>query len=144
MPSIRPYVCLLLFLSPILRAETVVRSQVLIAGKPAGEQVTTIADDGQLRVHYAFNDRGRGPDLQATYRLGVDDIPVEAGIKGVAYLKTAVDEHYVRSNGKSNWRSGGESGTATPPCPRSIWRFRGHPKKPRSWRARCCEPRTIR
>lgn len=118
MLSIRLGICLLLLaLSSILRAETVIRSEILLGGRSAGEQVTTIADDGRLSVHYAYNDRDWGPDLEAGYRVGADGILVEAEIKGVAYLKTAIDEHYVYADGKASWRNGSESGTAAPAAP---------------------------
>lgn len=98
----------------IAAAETVIRSEVLTLDKPSGEHVTTIADDGEIRVRYQFNDRGRGPEIDARYRLNEDGTLASAHITGLAYFKTAVDERYTLENGKASWTGTSESGSAEP------------------------------
>ena len=53
-------------------AEQVERSEVLTMGAKAGFQEARYADDGSVRVHYEFNDRGRGPKLDSDYTVGTD------------------------------------------------------------------------
>ena len=55
-------------------AEQVERSEVLTMGNQAGFQEARYADDGSLRVHFEFNDRGRGPRLDSEYRIAADQV----------------------------------------------------------------------
>ncbi len=95
-------------------AGTELRSEVLIAGNPAGEQIARYGDDGTVEVEFRFNDRGRGPDLRGEYRVDEDGLLQAATITGTAYLKTAVDEHFERIDGVATWRTGERSGRAEP------------------------------
>ncbi len=104
----------LLAMPPLALAQTVIRSQMLTMGKPSGEQVTTIADDGEIHVHFEFNDRGRGPVLDARYRVNADGTFQSVHVTGLAYFKTAVDERYTFADGTARWTSEKETGEATP------------------------------
>jgi hypothetical protein len=108
---------LALLVPAIAAADTVIRSEILTLDNPSGEQVTTIADDGEIRVQYAFNDRGRGPEIQARYRTAPDGTLASAHVTGLAYMKTEVDERYTLADGKAQWTGSHESGSATPERP---------------------------
>jgi imidazolonepropionase-like amidohydrolase len=105
------------------------RSQVLIAGKPAGEQIARYGDDGTVEVEFRFADRGRGPDLRGRYRVGDDGLLEAATITGVAYLKTPVDERYERTGGIATWRSGDQAGRAEPEAPAQYLALDGTPEE---------------
>ncbi|HET7843634.1 MAG TPA: hypothetical protein VFL14_05760, partial [Xanthomonadales bacterium] len=92
-------------------AERVERSVIRILGNDAGYQEARYADDGTVRVHYEFNDRGRGPKSDSTYRVAPDGSWDEAAIAGVAYLKTPVEEHFARSDESTHWKNGSEDET---------------------------------
>ncbi len=85
------------------------RSELLVAGKSAGEQVVRIDADGIVHVRYAFNDRGRGPEIDASYRLAEDGTLAEARIQGLAYMKNPVDEHFQRQDDAVSWRNASEN-----------------------------------
>lgn len=84
------------------------RSELLIAGKPAGEQIVQREEDGSLHVRFSFNDRGRRPELQARYRLGSKGIPVQVRIEGLSYMKSPVDERFDRDGDTVHWRNSSE------------------------------------
>jgi imidazolonepropionase-like amidohydrolase len=84
---------------------------VLTTGRPSG--VMTVTGEGAARsVAYSYNDRGRGPDLKETYRIGPDGYPEQVSTKGVDYLKAPVDESFVRTGGKSSWSSQADAGAS--------------------------------
>lgn len=113
----------------IAAAETVVRSEILTLDKPSGEHVTTLADDGEIFVKYRFNDRGRGPELKARYRIAEDGTLTFAHVTGLAYMKTAVDERYTLADGKAQWTGGNESGTAEPSGPAQYLMLESTPEE---------------
>ncbi|MGB0134321.1 amidohydrolase family protein, partial [Dokdonella sp.] len=92
-------------------AERVERSVVVLAGANAGFQEARYADDGRLTVHYEFNDRGRGPNLDATYQLDAQGMPTSATLKGVDYLKAPVDEVWTRKGDSLSWKNASEDET---------------------------------
>jgi imidazolonepropionase-like amidohydrolase len=84
---------------------------VLTTGRPSGAM--TVAGDGAGRtVTYSYNDRGRGPDLKETYRVGPDGLVEQVATKGVDYLKAPVDETFSRAGGKGTWSSQADSGSS--------------------------------
>jgi hypothetical protein len=91
------------------------RYELRLVGNLAGEQTVQRLPDGQITVHYAFNDRGRGPDSRSSYRLDDAGVPVAVSITGVDYMKAAVDESFERLGDTSHWRSTADSGRATAP-----------------------------
>ena len=44
--------------------------QVSIKGMPSGTQTVATASDGETRAEYSYNDRGRGENIIATWKLG--------------------------------------------------------------------------
>lgn len=96
-----------------VQGQTVIRSEILTAGKPSGEHVATFDDDGRIRVHYEFSDRGRGPNVDAVYRVAANGTLVQADITGLAYMKTEIDEHFVVEDGEASWKGKSETGQAS-------------------------------
>jgi cytosine/adenosine deaminase-related metal-dependent hydrolase len=93
------------------QAETVRKYNVYAAdGVRAGEQVTTVGDDGWVRVKYGYKDNGRGPDYVEEFRLTPQGTFAEFRIKGTSTFGAEVDEHYVDEGGKATWASRSEKG----------------------------------
>src|SRR5262249_56654952 len=94
------------------RAETArsLKYRVLVAGNAAGSQTTTIDANGERRIEFEFNDRGRGPKLSTRMRLGKDGLPVEIETHGNDYLKAPVSESFSLRQGKASWKNRSESG----------------------------------
>jgi cytosine/adenosine deaminase-related metal-dependent hydrolase len=90
-------------------ADTVEKSKILMMGNTAGFSESTYADDGTLRNHYEYNDRGRGPKLDSVYKVGADGIPTAVEIRGNDYMKGAVDETFTRSGDEANWKNSAEN-----------------------------------
>src|SRR5688500_16642379 len=87
------------------------RSSVFILGNAAGFQEARYADDGSVRVHYEFNDRGRGPKLDAEYRVAADGGVTAIANKGNDYFKGPVDETLKREGNSFTWKNASESET---------------------------------
>ena len=86
-----------------LAAERIEKSTALLLGQRAGVHEARYADDGSIRVHYEFADRGRGPSLDAVYRVGDDGTPVSITVEGHDYLKAAVNERFTREGNRVSW-----------------------------------------
>lgn len=114
-----PLACVLLGLglSAAQAAAAEQRYQLLIAGKPAGEEVVRETDDGVLEVDYHFNDRGRGPTLKARYQRAADGTLTAMQIEGLTYMKSPVTETFEFSEGEARWQNASEQGTAQPAGP---------------------------
>jgi hypothetical protein len=92
-------------------AAEVSRHTVVLSGQTAGEQIVERTADGELRIEFAFNDRGRGPRLVETLRLDSAGIPVAVEIEGHDYLQNPVSERFAREPaGSARWVSSVESG----------------------------------
>jgi imidazolonepropionase-like amidohydrolase len=93
---------------PALAAET--RYTVVFGGNKAGIQTTNVTADGTREFSYEFNDRGRGPKLNA--RIKVDDagLPISVQTRGNDYLKVAVQETFTLDQGVARWKNDAESG----------------------------------
>lgn len=87
---------------------------VLITGHAAGQMSVTVNGD-ERQVAYSYNDRGRGPDLKETYRVGPDGMITSAKITGVDYLKAPVDESFSRAGSTSTWSSQADAGSTDKP-----------------------------
>jgi imidazolonepropionase-like amidohydrolase len=82
------------------------------AGQKAGAEVDAFSADGRLTSTFEFNDRGRGPKIEAHYLVGTDGTPARTDITGVDYYKAPVDEHFRTDSGKAEWKSTAEQGHA--------------------------------
>jgi imidazolonepropionase-like amidohydrolase len=85
---------------------------ILTAGHTAGSEVDTFQADGKIDSTFSFNDRGRGPKIDAHYVIGKDGLPSSATYAGVDYLKAPVDERFSAKDGIAEWKSTSESGHA--------------------------------
>lgn len=92
-------------------AEQVERSDVLTMGAKAGFQEARYADDGSVRVHYEFNDRGRGPKLDAEYKIATDATVSAINSNGNDYFKGPVAETLQRDGNRFTWKNSSESET---------------------------------
>ncbi|HVH34543.1 MAG TPA: hypothetical protein VM847_10580, partial [Tahibacter sp.] len=110
-------------------AEQVERSEVLTMGTKAGFQEARYADDGSLRVHYEFNDRGRGPKYDAEYRVAADGGVDTMTNKGIDYFKAAVDENYKRDGKTFHWKNSSEDETRTVEGPAFYLSLNGMPEE---------------
>ncbi len=81
-----------------------------LAGNKAGYETSTRNPDGSLQIHFEFNDRGRGPNVNEKIRTGKDGIPIELEITGVDYLKAPVEERFSLKQGTASWKNRSEEG----------------------------------
>jgi imidazolonepropionase-like amidohydrolase len=87
-----------------------VRYTLIMSGNKAGFQTTTHNPDGTLKVHYEFNDRGRGPNIDEVIQLSKSGLPVKVDASGVDYMKAPVKETFVLEGNKAVWKNRAESG----------------------------------
>jgi imidazolonepropionase-like amidohydrolase len=80
-------------------------------GNRAGYQTVCLQADGTRIVHFAFNDRGRGPALTSKIQLDAKGIPMAIATDGNDYLKSPVAERFTRAAGTATWQNKVESGT---------------------------------
>jgi imidazolonepropionase-like amidohydrolase len=71
--------------------------------------------DGSVDVFHAFNDRGRGPDIQTRARFALTGAPVEIVISGKSYLKNDIDERFTASAAVASWKNQSEQGSRAMP-----------------------------
>ncbi|HEV7673228.1 MAG TPA: amidohydrolase family protein [Candidatus Angelobacter sp.] len=86
------------------------RYTFILAGNKAGFESSTRNPDGSLQVHFEFNDRGRGPNVNEKIFPGKDGIPIEIEITGVDYLKAPVNERFSLKQGTASWKNRSEEG----------------------------------
>jgi hypothetical protein len=86
------------------------RYTFILAGNKAGFESSSRNADGSLQIHFEFNDRGRGPNVNEKIVSGKDGIPVELEITGVDYLKAPVDERFSLKQGNATWKNRAEEG----------------------------------
>jgi imidazolonepropionase-like amidohydrolase len=92
-------------------AQEMLRYSIVSNHTKAGSEVDTYGANGRVDGAYEFNDRGRGPKIEAHYVFGADGLPSRMDITGNDYLKAPVDEHFSAENGKSRWKSTSEDGS---------------------------------
>lgn len=85
------------------------RSTVLLMGKRAGTQ-SCVTRGRETRCSFSFDDRGRGPKLEALVVAGSGSLPVRVEVKGSSYLKAPVDELFAAGPGGARWRSAADAG----------------------------------
>jgi len=90
------------------KVETI-RYTVLLAGNPAGRQVTTKSGDS-ISVQYEFDDRGRGPKLDVRIIVGPHGVPTVYEVDGANYSSSPVEERFSIVNGHAEWTNAAESG----------------------------------
>ncbi len=90
------------------------RYTIVSNGRTAGSEVDTYSD-GHIDSTFEFNDRGRGPKIEAHYIVAADGSPLRTDIIGNDYLKAPVDEHFAVEAGIGHWKSTSENGQAPAP-----------------------------
>ncbi len=100
----------LLLLAGILQPAAAANYAILMAGNPAGKVTDSVAKDGAIEIQYAFNDRGRGPDIHGRYRFDARGFPTLVELTGNDYYKAPVDEHLTVADGEARWKSTTEQG----------------------------------
>jgi hypothetical protein len=91
------------------------RYTIVSNGKTAGSEVDSYSADGHIDSRFEFNDRGRGPKIEAHYTVASDGSPLRTDITGNDYLKAPVDEHFSVEAGVGHWKSTSEHGQAPAP-----------------------------
>ena len=91
------------------------RYTIVSNGKTAGSEVDSYSADGHIDSRFEFNDRGRGPKIEAYYTVASDGSPLRTDITGNDYLKAPVDEHFSIEAGVGHWKSTSEKGEAPAP-----------------------------
>ncbi len=84
------------------------RYTMLTMGKASGHMLIERPDPLTRVVHYEFNDRGRGPNLDGEYRVDERGLQRSLRIRGVSYMKSPVDESFHRDDTRAQWRNSAE------------------------------------
>src|SRR3984957_5406429 len=100
--------------APALGWQTL-RYSIVSNNRTAGSEVDTYRADGHIESTFEFNDRGRGPKIEAHYAVAPDGSPLHVDITGNDYLKAPVDEHFSVEAGVGHWKSTSENGQASAP-----------------------------
>jgi imidazolonepropionase-like amidohydrolase len=95
---------------PATAQERVTRYVVITQGNVAGYQ-ETVRSGNELRIHFEFNDRGRGPSFDTRILLGDGGVPTLVETAGNDYLKAPVEEWFERSGNRVQWRNSAEQGS---------------------------------
>jgi hypothetical protein len=80
-------------------------------GIPTGEQIVALSPDGTVKVAFAYRDRGRGPDLEATLALNSLGVPDKIVIHGLNNTRAKIEESFTRTRSVASWQSSSENGT---------------------------------
>jgi cytosine/adenosine deaminase-related metal-dependent hydrolase len=106
----RNLILFLLALAAIAPASAAERThKIFIQGNPAGTQ-TVKEEAGAFRAEYAYNDRGRGDHIIATWKLDAAGVPTEYQGTGNDYMKAPVEERFEIKNGRATWKNRSEHG----------------------------------
>jgi cytosine/adenosine deaminase-related metal-dependent hydrolase len=100
---------------------------VILGGHQAGTMTVQAAAPSTYRVTFEYTDRGRGPQLDSTIRLGPDSTPVRVEANGHDYLKGPVAERFERTATGATWSSGGGTGSRAVSGPAFYLPFDGTP-----------------
>jgi Amidohydrolase family len=97
--------------SPASPAARTLRYSFITVGRPAGGAELVI-DGRTRRSTFAFNDRGRGPDIKTEVTVDERGFLRSALSTGVNYWKAPVSEKVTVDGATITWKSTGESGSA--------------------------------
>lgn len=89
---------------------------IFIVGNPSGAMVVDRVTANEVEVRYHFNDRGRGPEIEARYLLGENGLPQSMSITGRDYMKAPVEESLTFADGQYRWESSADSGSSDDPA----------------------------
>ncbi len=82
----------------------------LTQGNESGIQ-TVVRHGDRFEAHFEFNDRGRGPLVDAVVELDEHGIPTTLDLAGNDYLKTPVTERLSREGARASWENQAERGS---------------------------------
>ena len=116
--------CLLLPLQMALVAEAQ-EYVILRQGKPAGYKTLVKGDDGVYRSDYYYKDNGRGPELKEEFTLRPDGTFERFKVTGKTTFGSAVDESFIRTGDRVEWRSTSDHGEATVSGQALYWSLDG-------------------
>lgn len=103
-------VLLLLLATVTAQAAETHEYQVLLQGNSAGKQTIKAAADGLTEVDYHYNDRGRGDETSAQWRLDSDGLLIDYRARGKNYTKAEVNETFSLHEGHARWSNASEQG----------------------------------
>ena len=83
-----------------------------LMGNRAGFQTVCVQADGTRVVHFAFNDRGRGPVLTERLQLDARGLPRSIAIDGHDYLKNPIAERFELGTARAQWTNKVENASA--------------------------------
>jgi imidazolonepropionase-like amidohydrolase len=107
----RLFIRLTIALAAISQVSAEQRSDtILIQGNSAGSQTVQTDKAGVTRVEYSYNDRGRGDQIIATWKLDSAGVPTEYEGHGNDYMKAPVDERLEVKDGTATWKNRSEQG----------------------------------
>ncbi len=89
---------------------------VQIHGQAAGSQRMSTGPEGEQQAEFRYQDRGRGEQLNARWRLDERGLPMTYEVSGHDYWLAPVAERFEREGGRVRWRDGTESGEAEWPA----------------------------
>jgi imidazolonepropionase-like amidohydrolase len=84
---------------------------LLLRGNRAGYETSCRMPDGSREVFFAFNDRGRGPELHTRGRFDASGIPNAIETEGHDYFKDEIHERFTRSAASASWKNKAEEGS---------------------------------
>ena len=113
-PSIVFLAVSLFFTANALALQTL-RYSIVSNSRNAGTEVDNYTGNGHIDSTFEFNDRGRGPKIEAHYVIAADGSPARTDVTGNDYLKAPVDEHFSVEAGVGRWKSISESGKGPTP-----------------------------
>ncbi len=94
---------------PAEATQTVEKLSVLASGEVVGG-VEAERDGDTVRIDYAVNNNGRGPNLTEVIELGDDGLPRAWTIEGSSTFESPIDEFYVWEDGVARWSSQADEG----------------------------------
>lgn len=93
------------------------RTTMLLLGNVAGYQQVEYLPDGQVKVHFEFNDRGRGPSFDTTFRVNANGTLASVETRGIDYWKNPIEERYTLSGTSHSWKNSAEDEKREGPGP---------------------------
>ncbi len=81
------------------------RYTVILVGNVAGEMRVDKVDDNNVRIHFEYTDRGRGPAIDSVIELDDSGVPVHIRNTGNNYVKGPIDETFSINGDKATWSS---------------------------------------
>jgi cytosine/adenosine deaminase-related metal-dependent hydrolase len=122
----KPLLALCLLLPFQLASAADTREYVILRqGKPAGYKTITKGDDGVYRSDYYFKNNGRGPETKEEFTLRPDGTFERFKVTGKTTFGSTVDESFVRTGDRVEWRSTSDRGEATVPGQALYWSLGG-------------------